>query len=217
MSLVALQSKLNIEHFSEFDPMILRESVRYFKLSLIRAAHFFAQVSVTTSDFTVFEENLHLSSEELANKWPNYFARDIRTPKRIGNILAEDLSGDPQAVANTVYSNKYGNGDYNSGDGYKFRGRGVISLLGRTEYSDFAQSVGCLDIIENPDLVSDKFSFEAGLYFFDKHKLWSICDRGVSRAVITDLTMRVSKSTYKLTDRLHRTSMYARWLLQRPL
>jgi len=217
MSLFTLQSKLNLEHSSEFDPTILRESVRYFNLSLVRAAHFFAQVSVTTSNFTVFEENLSLTSEELANKWPNYFARDIRTPKRIGNILAEDLSEDPESVGNTVYSNKYGNGDYNSGDGYRFRGRGVISLLGRAEYSDFAESINCPEIIENPDLVSNKYSFEAGLYFFDKHKLWSVCDRGVSRATVTDLTMRVSKSTYRLTDRLHRTSMYAKWLLQRPL
>jgi predicted chitinase len=55
---------------------------------------------------------------------------------------AEPYVGRPEAIANRVYAHKLGNGDEASGDGYRFRGRGLIQLTGRSEYAQFAASIG---------------------------------------------------------------------------
>jgi predicted chitinase len=55
---------------------------------------------------------------------------------------AEPFVGRSEAIANRVYANRLGNGDEASGDGYRFRGRGLIQLTGRTEYTQFAASIG---------------------------------------------------------------------------
>jgi len=54
----------------------------------------------------------------------------------------EPFVGRAEAIANRVYANRLGNGDEASGDGYRFRGRGLIQLTGRTEYTQFAATVG---------------------------------------------------------------------------
>lgn len=216
MSLILLQTKINVPADGVFGPVTLRTATRFFNLTPLRSVHFFAQVAHETGNFKLFTENLNYSAQGLANTWPNRFARDMRVSPRIPNLLAEDLARKPEAIANTVYSNRMGNGDFNSGDGWKYRGRGAIQLTGRSNYQDFARAFNRPDIMDNPDIVATELAFESALFFFNRNKLWTICDRGTSREVITDLTKRINGGTNGLPDRLAKTDQYSRWLLTGP-
>jgi putative chitinase len=213
MSLSLFQSKLNIPQTGYLDAATLRESVRTYSLSLIRAAHFFGQVDVESSGFTILEENLNLSAQELANKWPLLFARDMRATEIKPNLLAEDLAFNQESIANTVYSNKFGNSSYNTSEGWKYRGRGILPVKGKDAYQDLSQFLNNPDILSNPDLVSTAYYFETGLYVFTKKNLWSICDRGLSREVVSELSRKLEGHPYSISDKLYKTRMYSKWLL----
>jgi putative chitinase len=94
-----------------------------------------------------------------------------------------------------------GNGDENSKDGFKFRGRGYIQLTGKSNYMAFDKFVAD-DITNNPDLVATKFPLMSAAWFFDTNKLWGICDRGADDATVTAVTKRVNGGTIGLADRI---------------
>jgi putative chitinase len=60
----------------------------------------------------------------------------------------------------------------------------------------------------NPDLVATQYSFESAIFFFDKNKLWSICDEGVNDIVILKLTKRINGGTHGLEDRTLKTKKF---------
>lgn len=110
-----------------------------------RVAHFFAQVCHESNDFTQIEENLNYSATELVNLYPDFF-KDVK--------IATKYENQPEKIANLIYANKMGNGDELSGDGYKYRGRGVIQLKGRAIYDQFSDEVFFHDLLINdPDAV----------------------------------------------------------------
>jgi putative chitinase len=100
-----------------------------------------------------------------------------------------------------------GNGAEATGEGFKFRGRGYIQLTGKDNYTQFDKTVP-EDILANPDLVSTKYSLASAAWFFDKNKLWSICDKGADEATITAVTKRVNGGTIGLPDRIKHFNEY---------
>ena len=92
-----------------------------------------------------------------------------------------------------------GNGNEASGEGYLFRGRGYLQLTGKTNYELFSQYVGerCDQV---PDLVATKYPMDSALWYFDKNKLWTLCDANTTEAV-TSVTRRVNGGTHGLADR----------------
>jgi putative chitinase len=66
--------------------------------------------------------------------------------------------------------------------------------------------------LTNPDIVATELAFESAKFFFDKNKLWSICDQGVNDASILALTKRVNGGTHGLEDRNEKTKKYYGWL-----
>jgi putative chitinase len=95
-----------------------------------------------------------------------------------------------------------GNGNEASGDGWKYRGRGALQLTGKANYKAFADYLGKQpEIMETPDLVATTYAFESAMFFFDKNKLWSICDQGVNEAAILALTKRINGGTNGLDHR----------------
>jgi putative chitinase len=64
----------------------------------------------------------------------------------------------------------------------------------------------------NPDLVANELAFESAMFFFDKNKLWDICDKGVNDASILALTKRINGGTHGLDDRMAKTKKYYGWL-----
>ena len=101
-----------------------------------------------------------------------------------------------------------GNGDEASGDGWKYRGRGALQLTGKSNYKAFADYLGKPEIMDTPDLVATTYAFESAMFFFDRNKLWSICDKGVNDAAILELTKRINGGTNGLDHRKVLTNKY---------
>lgn len=108
-----------------------------------RAAHFLAQVLHETDGLSVFVENLNYSAEGLHRTWPSRF-------KTVD--AAERYAHNPRLIANTVYGGRMGN--VNPDDGWTFRGRGLLQITGRTNYTKVGEVCG-LDLAGTPDLVLD--------------------------------------------------------------
>jgi len=94
-----------------------------------------------------------------------------------------------------------------SKEGFKFRGRGYIQLTGKSNYTNFAKFIG-EDTIANPDLVANKYPLASAAFFFDSNKLWAICDKGATDAVVTEVTKRVNGGTIGLPDRIKHFKEY---------
>jgi putative chitinase len=90
-----------------------------------RIAAFLAQTAHESGEFRRLVENLNYSAAGLCKTWPNRFA----------NLdAAKPYDRNPELIANYVYAKRLGNGDTASGDGWRFRGRGLIQLTGRGNY-----------------------------------------------------------------------------------
>jgi putative chitinase len=96
-------------------------------------AAFLGQCAHESGGFRELEENLSYSAARLCQVWPNRFPTQE---------VAEACASQPEALANRVYANRMGNGDEASGDGWRFRGRGLIQITGRAAYESFAKAVG---------------------------------------------------------------------------
>jgi len=97
-------------------------------------------------------------------------------------------------------------------DGWKYRGRGALQLTGKANYQAFADYIGRPEVVNDPDLVAGELCFESALWFFDRNKLWSICDQGINDTAILALTKRINGGTHGLDDRKLKTKKYAKWL-----
>ena len=198
MSLKSLQEKIGVGADGAFGPGTMKKAMEFYKLTPVRAAHFFAQTSHETGGFKAFAENLNYSGDGLKGIFGKYFP---------GN-LNEMYARNPEKIANRVYASRMGNGAEASGDGYKFRGRGALQLTGKDNYKAFSDYLKKPEIMTNPDLVATTYSFESAMFFFDKNKLWSICDQGVNDASILALTKRINGGTHGLADRSEKTKKY---------
>jgi putative chitinase len=203
MSLVNLQQKIGVTADGAFGPGTLKAASAFYKLSPNRAAHFFAQTAHESGNFKAFSENLNYSAKGLRGVFRKYFPTDA---------LANAYARQPQKIANRVYANRMGNGPESSGDGWKFRGRGALQLTGHDNYQAFANYVNRPDVMTNPDLVAGELCFESALWFFDRNKLWGICDQGINDGAILALTKRINGGTHGLDDRKLKTKKYATWL-----
>ena len=199
MSLKSLQEKIGVPADGAFGPGTLRAAMKFYKFTPARAAHFFAQTAHESGNFKAFSENLNYGAKGLLGIFKKYFPTEAK---------AAEYERKPEKIANLVYANRMGNGDEASGDGYKFRGRGALQLTGKDNYKAFADYMKQPEIMDDPDLVATKYSFESAIFFFDKNKLWAICDQGVSDASILALTKRINGGTHGLEDRKEKTYKY---------
>jgi putative chitinase len=96
-------------------------------------AAFLGQCAVESGGFLSMEEDLNYSAKRLCEVWPNRFPT---------LQAAETCALQPEMLANSVYASRLGNGNDASGDGWTFRGRGLIQITGRTNYQNFAKAMG---------------------------------------------------------------------------
>lgn len=114
--------------------------------SPLRICHFLAQMSHESAGFTVLQENLNYSAKGLLQTFGRYFkdGSEVKYARK------------PQMIANRVYANRMGNGAEDSGDGFKYRGRGFIMITGKENYRVYSQIIfGDNRLLENPDLACD--------------------------------------------------------------
>jgi predicted chitinase len=113
--------------------------------SPLRVCHFLAQVLTETGGLKVLWESLDYSANRLMVVWPSRFP----TLK-----IAKQYEHNEQKLGNFVYANRLGNGDPASGDGYNYRGRGLIQITGRDAYTRFGKQLG-IPLAAKPDLAFD--------------------------------------------------------------
>ena len=157
----------------------------------LRLAHFLSQCSHESGSFKVVNENLNYSEAGLKATFGKYFK----------TISASSYAKNPEKIASLVYGGRMGNGPESTKDGWTFRGRGFIQLTGKDNYKEFSKFIG-EDCVANPDLVSTKYPLASAAFFFSHNKLWSICDKGSSVPVITELTRRINGGDNGLNDRI---------------
>jgi putative chitinase len=130
----------NLEKFCE----PLNRAMEEFEINTPkRIAMFLAQCAHESGMFGAVSENLNYKAETLTKVFPKYF-RD-RDPN--------DYAKQPEKIANLVYGNRMGNGDEESGDGYRYRGRGLIQLTGKNNYTACGEGLE-IDLHENSDYLS---------------------------------------------------------------
>lgn len=108
-----------------------------------QVAGFIGNLAVESGKFALTVENLNYQAPRLCAVWPARFPT---------LALAQQFAGKPEALANRVYANRMGNGGPETGDGFKFRGRGLLQTTGREAYTRYAKASG-KDCVTNPDLL----------------------------------------------------------------
>ena len=182
----------------------LPDTIAKFELNTpLRLAHFLAQAGHESGGFKLVNENLNYGAKGLLGIFKKYFPTEAK---------AKEYERKPEKIANLVYGNRMGNGDEASGDGFKFRGRGALQLTGKDNYKLFSEYLKNPEIMTNPDLVANEFAFESAIFFFDRNKLWDICDKGVNKDTILALTKRINGGTHGLADREEKTLKYYGYL-----
>lgn len=161
-----------------------------------RMAAFIAQCAHESGGFNVLQENLNYKPQALRRLFSKYFTDDAIA----GQYCAKPNK--QEAIANRIYANRMGNGDESSGDGYRFRGRGLIQLTGRSNYQNFADSIEVdgrpLKIDEVPAyLETFEGAAQSACWFWETNNLNKWADDGD----ILTLTKRINGGTIGLEDR----------------
>jgi putative chitinase len=203
MSLANLQTKIGVTADGVFGKGTLTAAMNFYKLTPVRAAHFFAQTAHETGDFKSFSENLNYSANGLRSTFSKYFTD-------VASAVAYERK--PEKIANRVYASRMGNLDEASGDGWRYRGRGALQLTGKDNYRAFSEHFNRQDVMVDPDLVAGELAFESAMFFFEKNHLWTICDQGINDAAITSLTKKINGGTLGLDDRKTKTYKYYDWV-----
>ncbi|MHB1372932.1 MAG: glycoside hydrolase family 19 protein [Thauera sp.] len=155
--------------------------------SELRIAHFLAQVMHESGHLRLTQENLNYSAEGLRTTFRKYFRTDAE---------AQAYARQPERIGNRVYGNRMGNGAESTGEGYRYRGRGLIQLTGKDNYRSFAQWVGA-DVVANPDWVAERYGVESAVYFWEKNGLNALADADD----LSTLTRRINGGLNGYEDR----------------
>jgi putative chitinase len=154
----------------------------------LRVAGFLSQVGHESGGFKFTSENLNYSAQALRAIFGKYFVDDSQ---------ALAYARQPEKIANRVYASRMGNGDEKSSDGFKYRGRGLIQLTGKDNYTAFSNASG-VDAVNRPELVElpDAASLSAG-WFWDTRHLNNYADA----QDVLGMTKRVNGGLNGLDDR----------------
>jgi putative chitinase len=154
-----------------------------------RIAAFIAQCSHESAQFTRLEENLNYSAEALIQHWP----------KRFPNInVANQYARNPQKIANKTYANRMGNGNELSGDGWNYRGRGLIQLTGKNNYQAFADSIQTPIEQMSKYLTTFEGAVQSSCWFWKTNNL----NKWVDVDNIKELTRQINGGYNGLEDRI---------------
>ncbi len=156
-----------------------------------RMAAFIAQCAHESGGFMVLKENLNYKPASLRKLFSKYFPTD-----ELANQYCSKHNKQA-AIANRIYGGRMGNGDESSGDGYRFCGRGLIQLTGRSNYQSFADSLE-MNIDDVPEyLATFEGAAQSACWFWETNKLNQWADAGD----ILTLTKRINGGTIGLEDR----------------
>jgi putative chitinase len=164
--------------------------------NVMRVAHFLGQCGHESGGFKMLSEGLSYSAEALRKTWPKRFPDIVEATKYARN---------PQKIANKVYADRMGNGSEASGDGYKYRGRGLIQLTGRTNYLTASMSIfGDKRLIDNPDQVStdQSVALKTAMWFWNTNNINALADKND----IIGVTKKINGGTIGIDHRTELTN-----------
>jgi putative chitinase len=152
-------------------------------------AMFIGQCSHESGNFRLLQENLNYKAATLMKLWP----------KRFPTLeVANQYAGNARAIANKVYADRMGNRDEASGDGYRFRGKGLVQLTGHSNHFHAGKALG-VDFVMQPDLVATpKYAALTAGWFWETHKLNPPADA----LDYTKVTKIINGGTIGLDDRI---------------
>jgi putative chitinase len=161
---------------------------RYKIDSVCRMSAFFGQIAIESNGLRRTGENLHYTTAQALQR---AFGRRIADDER------DSFLRSPEKLANRVYAHINGNADEASGDGWAFRGRGLIQLTGRGNYSQFAKATG-IDAVETPELVDQpSVAVLSACWYWHDRQLNSLADDGR----FEQLTRRINKAALHYEER----------------
>jgi len=154
----------------------------------LRVAHFLAQTAHESALYTALVENLNYGARGLLATWP----------RRFDAARAEKYARQPERIANHVYADRMGNGPEDSGDGWRYRGRGILQVTGRAAYRDVGDLLG-VDLEAEPDLLATpRYAALAAGWYWQARGINALCDRDDPVAV----TEAVNGGRHGLEERL---------------
>ena len=153
-----------------------------------RMAAFLAQCAHESGGFLAIKENLNYRAASLRKTFAKYFPTDE---------LAAQYANKPEKIANRVYANRMGNGPEESGDGYRYCGRGLIQLTGKDNYFWFAASIDLTPEAASEYMETFEGAAQSACWFWETNNLNQWADRDD----ILTLTKRINGGTIGLADR----------------
>ena len=167
---------------------------RFGILTPAQQASWIGQCGHECGNFRILEENLNYRAPTLLKLFP-------KTPKRQWGFTPEEAAAyekQPQKIANRIYSNRMGNRDEASGDGWRFRGSGFLQLTGHSNFYHAGQALG-VDFVMQPELVrTPMYAAQTAGWFWQTHKLNQYADNGD----FVTMTKRINGGTIGLEDRI---------------
>jgi len=168
----------------------MEEILPFYEINTVdRVAGFIAQCAHESNNFRVLQENLNYSSKALDAIFGKYFVRAGRN--------AKEYHRQPEKIANVIYASRMDNGNTASGDGWRFRGRGVIQLTGRHNYTKFGDSLSISAEQAIKYVKTKKGALESACWFWDTNKI----NRYADKQDIVGMTKRINGGTIGLADR----------------
>ena len=146
-----------------------------------RIAAFIAQCAHESGNFRAIKENLNYRAPTLRKLFSKYFPTDDLA------AAYANMSNKQEAIANRIYANRMGNGPEESGDGYRYCGRGLIQLTGKTNYSLFAESLEISVEEASEYLQTFEGAAQSACWFWESNNLNRFADvgdiKGLTRAI----------------------------------
>lgn len=158
-----------VKNLNEWYTSLYEILPQYDIYDIARVAAFIAQCAHESGGFTTLQENLNYSADGLRKIFPKYFPT---------TEIAQQYHRQPEKIANRVYANRMGNGNEQSGEGWKFRGRGLIQLTGKSNYTRCSQSMfGDSTLIESPDVLTQPYyAIHSACWFWTSNGLNELAD-----------------------------------------
>lgn len=137
-------------------------------------AHFLAQCDHESAGWTNCMENLNYSSQGLLNTFPKYFDK----------VSALKYQRNPEMIANRVYANRMGNGPESSGDGWKYRGMGLIQLTGKNNQTKFIEYIKDDRLISDNTLIASEYALESAWWYFLYNNIIKWCTKPSNSSIM---------------------------------
>ena len=169
----------------------------------LRRAHFYAQVRQEVGDdFSITRENLNYKATVLKSGHPfPYFKKHQDEAELYGRTEGKDgHPADQEAIANRAYANKYGNGDIDSGDGWRYRGGGILQVTFKDNYDRINKTIKkqhpTFKMFITPENISNiREAVISAMAFWYEKGLNEKADKDVTETSVDDITEIINKNT----------------------